>query len=783
MTRLVLAALLLAAVSAQAQTYLTRAELKKPLSEGVEKALAEFVDQCAVEKQKQLSAHMEEVIKAVHGVAKLSDEEKKALQQPMQRAVQTAVKNWKPQAVVAMRTYLSRTSETAARRHVSQWKPEQAGLNEPVEDWTPPQDDAGWIAALKQTLGEDRFKRWEEADAKERKKTDEEIHKYLERWVRESRGPMNEDLQAKIEQMKTKLALPEERVAALKKTAESLLDQITDVERKRAAAMLRTLTPESRQNITGRSYFYVRFDRPRGEAWEKRWQEAVAKVLPAAMIAEWSKTSAEERGKAESELADMIKPSEIYLRQQMEMALITEIDSITSELGLEKERQDRLKKLSDEAVEESLKLARKQWLQQARNYSAAERQRMRANTYFGLNEEQQAMNLPFWKDGVKRILSEAERTRMSTENDQREKRALAALAAACLAEMDRVLMLNDDQRTKLEPLLTDMMKPLMEQRRGQYWSHSPQQLFQAAGKLKQEQVSALLDEAQQKHWKDLVSTTGSSSARVAIQPGGTSPEVPDMEAAISAHLYKMFVAERKKVLAVMMPHVEEAKRVLALPDDAVSKLTTAAKGAVEESLQYWRQNTERYVRQNIQAATAKNILQALAGTERVNFSRNDGGPQEMEIWKNALQQTLDKAQLGKLEKAAQARRDHRLKAMAAMTISELDRRRRLTGEQCAKLEPLVRKVLTEYQPDIERYMSGAWFLQYYYALVPVAGVPEKEMQAILPASQWKLCKERDLPDAMQYWEGIENYHKNRLKNGGNGNANRVFFNGGLIIDE
>jgi hypothetical protein len=89
--------------------------------------------------------------------------------------------------------------------------------------------------------------------------------------------------------------------------------------------------------------------------------------------------------------------------------------------------------------------------------------------------------------------------------------------------------------------------------------------------------------------------------------------------------------------------------------------------------------------------------------------------------------------------------------------------------------------LTEYQPDIERYMSGAWFLQYYYALVPVAGVPEKDIQAILPAAQWKLCKERDLPDAMQYWEGIENNHKNRLKQGANGN--RVFFNGGVIIDQ
>jgi hypothetical protein len=78
-------------------------------------------------------------------------------------------------------------------------------------------------------------------------------------------------------------------------------------------------------------------------------------------------------------------------------------------------------------------------------------------------------------------------------------------------------------------------------------------------------------------------------------------------------------------------------------------------------------------------------------------------------------------------------------------------------------------------------MSTNWFLQYYYAMVPVAGVPEKEMQGILTPQQWKLCKDRDLPDAMQYWEGIENNHKNRLKQGGNGN--QIFFNGGIMIDQ
>ncbi len=780
MTRLVLTFWLLGLVAAQAQTYLPRSELKKPLSKAVEKTLAEFVERCAVEKQKQLSTHMAEVLKAVDAAAKLTADETTVMQEPTKQAVESAVKAWKQPGVVAMRTYLSRSSDAAATRHINGWKPDLAGLNEPVEGWTPPEQDAEWLAALRKTLGEARFKTWSDASAQEQRKIDEEISSYLERWVRESRGPLNEDLQTQIGLMKTKLALNEEQVTALKKAAERLLDRITEAERQRSTAMLRPMPTEARRNILNRSFFYIRFDRPRGAAWEKQWEEAVAQELSAALITQWRQTSAEERGKLETELAEMVKPSEVYLRQQMEQTMMTEIDNLSTELNLDKERQERLKKLSDEAIEESLKLGRKQWLEQARNYSTAERQRMRANTYFGLNEEQQAPALPIWQDGLKQVLTEAERTRMTTEKEQREQRSLVALSRACLAEMDRALMLSDAQRTKLEPLLPPLLEPLLEQRRQQYWSYSPQQLYQNAGKAKPESVREILDEVQWKRWQELTASN-SSSPRNTAETNGTQPEVPDMEAAISKHLYQMFLTERKKALDAMLPQVEEAQRVLALPEETVKQLTTAAKGAVEQSLGSWRQNTERYVRQTVQSATPKNILQLLTGTVRVSFGRGNGDtPQATEVWQTALKDMLTPAQSKQLQTVAQARQGFRLRAMAGMTVAELDRRRRLSNEQCAKLEPQVQKVLAEYQPDLERYMSTNWFLQYYYAMVPVAGVPEKEMQGILTPQQWKLYKDRDLPDAVQYWEGIENNHKNRLKQGGNGN--QILFNGGMIID-
>ncbi|MEZ5385899.1 MAG: hypothetical protein R3F13_10340 [Prosthecobacter sp.] len=757
--------LLFGIVSAHGQAYLSRAELKKPLSEAVEKTLAEFVEKCAEEKRKQLTTHMETVIAAVDASAKLTDEEKKALDEPARRAVDAAVKAWVPVGTVAMRTYLSRTSETASTRHIGQWKPEQAGPNEPVEDWTPPQEDAAWLAALEKTLGENRFKVWQAADAKKQAEEEKEIQGYLERWVRESRGAMNEDLEEKIGQMKSKMELAEDKVTALKEVADGLLDKICTAERKRAFGMLRTMPPEARSKIMGRSYFYVRFDRPRGDVWDRQWEQTAAKVLPKEEIMRWRAIAEEAKREEEEELAKLIKPSEIYARQQMERQMLTEMDNITTELSVDKARLEELKKLSDAAIEEALKLGRVQWMKQVRNYSAVERKRMGSNAYFGLSDEQRASSLPVWKDGLKKVLSEEEMSLMAEGMEQREQRSLRAIARACLAEMDQSLMLNDAQRAKLEPLVRKQMEPLLEQRRQEYWSYSPQQLFQNAGKIPEPEVRGILDDQQWRRWQVLTNIPSNSRSNVAAKD--TKAKIDDMEAAVSAHLYEMFVAERQKVLDTMMPHVEEAGRVLNLSKDTLAELKTAAKGAVEQSLDYWRQNTERYVRQAVQTATPQNILQALAGTERVNFSRrgDENRPENMEVWQSALKNKLDEVQLRTLKEMAEGRNDYRQRAMAAMTVAELDRRRRLNGEQCAKLAPLMEKVLAEYRPDIERYMSTNWFLQYYYALVPMAGVEEKDMAAILTPEQLKHFKDRDLPDAMQYWEGIENNHKNRMKKG------------------
>ncbi len=783
MIRLVLLAAALSISAAVYSAQSTLAERKQPLSEAVEKVLSAFVQSCLPEKQKQLTAHMEEVVKAIGSTVQLTPEETQTLQQASRQAVDTTLKIWQPKAHEAMRTYLTRTSDAAAIRHIGMWQPEKAGPNEPVEDWTPPDEDAAWLATLKSTLGTDRLAVWQEVHLKELQKAESAISVQLERWVREARGPLNENLQNKIELMKKKLELSDSQVAALQKAAETILDQLCTSERKRASAMLLALPPAARDYILDRSTFYINFDRPSVDAWNQSWNKEASNVLPADLTSRWRQIDTEERTKEEQEYADMIKPSEQQAEQRMQMEMEAEIDGLVQALSLNKERETALRQLSKQAVQESLQKARKGWLQQARGYSPEDRKRLRGRIYFGVNEDSQALKLGTWTDGVKKLLSEPEFKRMTLENTQRELRTYQALSCACLTEMDQTLMLTQEQRRKLEPLIAEAMKPLMEQRRQQYWSYNSVQLFQTAAKVSHEDLRGILDEVQLRRWKDLVEQKNTSRSPTP-DTGASFAEVQDMEAATSRHLYKMFLAERLRTLDVMMPQVEEAARLLSLPPPVVSRLTTAAKGAVESSLDYWRQFTENYVRQSVQNATPQTIMQILAGTERSGAaSRSETRPQNTELWKSALQDALSDSQRQKLQKSADDRLSYRLQAMASMSTSEVDRRRRLSADQSARVQTAVQQVLAEYLPDIERYMTSHWFLQYYHALVPVAGVPEKELQAIMTPEQWKLCKERDLPDALQYWEGIRNNHEQRLKRGVPAAGRGIIINGGLINDD
>jgi hypothetical protein len=56
-------------------------------------------------------------------------------------------------------------------------------------------------------------------------------------------------------------------------------------------------------------------------------------------------------------------------------------------------------------------------------------------------------------------------------------------------------------------------------------------------------------------------------------------------------------------------------------------------------------------------------------------------------------------------------------------------------------------------------------------------VKEADLKSALTDRQWKLVQERDLADAVQYWEGIESYHKQRME------QNKDADGGAALFDE
>ena len=106
-----------------------RPQVKKPVSEAVSKALDEFAVRCAPEKEKALLKQMTQATAAIHDAVKLTDEERKTLEDAAKPIVTAAVEAWKPKFSKTMAGWMGVSTEKRALQVISQWRPEQFGAN------------------------------------------------------------------------------------------------------------------------------------------------------------------------------------------------------------------------------------------------------------------------------------------------------------------------------------------------------------------------------------------------------------------------------------------------------------------------------------------------------------------------------------------------------------------------------------------------------------------------------------------------------------------------------
>jgi hypothetical protein len=766
-TLLVAICLLHSAFVFAAAPFDTRAESKKSLGPDSEKALEKLADDGFAGKKEQLTRQLEWVLELAEEL-KITAEEKAAIMKDAEPLIEAAIKAWRPRYIESLRFYIvSYTDDASAARRIAQWKMDQAEKRLTVEGWTLPDLLPEWQELVKKHLGAERGEKAIAIRAKQRAEVKQEMESFLERWASTGRVPMDEELRLLIESLKKELKLEQPKVDELFTAAKKLVDEHVASELVAGLDLLSSLPEEQRLVAMGQgNSFATRFVRPKGTDLEKKWAEVITSLLGAEPVKQWQKLGAEQKAKEEADLVDSLKPSEAQAQMQMEELIGREVDSYVSGLNLDDERKNELEALAKLAVTASVEASKKQWIKTIQGWSTADRKNRR-NSYFGVSDEDQPPKQKVWAEGLKKLFSEDELRNMQEGLAQRKTRMSGALAAAALVEMDKTLALSVKQRADLEPLLRPLMEPLLRDESQEYWSYQGYQLCNAAAKVDEKQLTTILDDVQMKQWKALVSMVpnNSRSGGITVTSSEIDPEEekPDIEWEISRHLHQLGVNERKRLLEVMLAKVSDAKRVLSLPDDKVKRLTTAAKGAVEASMEEWRTQVESWVRNSVERATPATVKATLANLARSTYNTQSKGPQTQDRWRETITTLLSESEQTAWKKVLDARKDYRTSAMATMSVNELDRRRRLSPEQIKKVHQLVSTVLDDYLPDIERYMNHSWHLQYYYALLPLAGVKDGDLKSVLTERQWKLVQERDLPDAEQYWEGIESYHKQRLE--------------------
>jgi hypothetical protein len=667
---------------------------------------------------------------------------------------------------------------------MSNWPIEQAAVARMVRGCKLPDEQPAWTAALKANLSVEQLVKWEKLVTEKRTARDEAIASLLKQWQDNYRDMGTQVMEMRIKAMSSELKLDEERMRKLRDAAADVVDRICKDEVSRATESLRFEIDKRFQESQARSRgtfngYQIEMDPAR----DAEWLLAVARIVKPDELSKWEKHLADEKAKFDKEIPNLLKGSIDQLATQWKAGLDMETSNLIITLGLSEERAKKLEPAAKAAMERAeqtyIRLAKEQ-LDKVDN-AYREQILKQGRFYIPLEDNDLPQNDPAFKEALQNLLSPDEKQRLAAAQEERKARRVCSLGQIMVAEMDKRVAFTTSQRAQLLPIAERLLKNVEElfpANRNNYGYNFGLEKFFAAGlSATDAELRAILDPVQFARWREVckASTTANDQRRGLIAGVVTTaeskgpqrkPEPEDVEMHISDHLQKKTVAERKRLLELMVVQAEDATRVASLSADVSAHLQTAARGAVERALATWKSNTERNLRSNIQGVTPGNVKQRLASMEGYYYERNDNSTAGTQsVWKKTVAAKLNETQRTVWQKEVDARKDYQWRAVASVVLAEFDRRIVLTTEQWSKLEQVLTQIVKDYSQDIENYFSSTtpWYLQTYSTLLPVAGVPEKELKTILSKSQWDRWSGEDLANAMNYWENIEQNHKNRVK--------------------
>jgi hypothetical protein len=170
---------------------------------------------------------------------------------------------------------------------------------------------------------------------------------------------------------------------------------------------------------------------------------------------------------------------------------------------------------------------------------------------------------------------------------------------------------------------------------------------------------------------------------------------------------------------------------------------------------------EQMVRSNISDATPETVKERLAAIQSYQFEQRgmqigSAATPDGSVWDRAVKEELSPDQQKEWKVETDARRVYRAKAVAGWITCSFAQSFGLSPDQSAKLEPMIGSVLIKYTPGIGSFFSNnAWYLESFYMYLPVAGIPGKDLEALLSKDQldhWNGSQMHAI--ASSYWTNI-----------------------------
>ena len=522
------------------------------------------------------------------------------------------------------------------------------------------------------------------------------------------------------------------------------------------------------------------------------WTEAVQRLLTPGQLAAWQASGIEEK-KEDQEIAKFVDARADRMRENFEAMTKTRLEEILTVLELPPARAAKLEALGRRAVEQALGTYRADVARTMRSMPAEQRQRVLAMNRGNFVSRPSPTLRGIWKVGLDRLLTDADHQRLRALQDERDSRCARALGQMLLVLMDERTALTTPQRERLrEPAeaAAKKEKSLFPSSTGQnFYQFTRDAFFQAAARIPEETARAVLDPVQWKHWQQTCQeaaaggngTPGTYGGKGKPDQGPAEKKEPPLadnaepeetERFLSDAFEEKAADERQRELAVLLLKTEDVARVAGLGEPEAARLRVAARGTVEEMLVSWKVNLSQNVRSQLENSDPENARNVLASIPEMQFGTNEFGQEGTEgrsIWEKTVARDLTAPQRARWQQEVAARAAFREEATAGLILAEFDRIYQLSDAQWEQLQPALRAVMREYGPDIRRmfgYSPGntPWYFQSYNMFLPLAGIPEDGLKAIIGPDRWNQWSTSiEHRNGANYWQNIQQVHDQNLK--------------------